>query len=72
MNAPPKPPKPTTAIKSPMKMGATAVKMPKAKKLADPFAKPSLFFKKEDFEGIKQPSIEKLRVFLEHVKAHKK
>jgi len=72
MNNAPKPPKPTTSVKAPMKMGSTAVKMPKAKKMADAFAKPSLFFKKEDFQGVKKPSIEKLRVFLEHVRAHKK
>lgn len=64
-----KPPKPTTAIKSPMKMGSTAVKMPKTKKLAGPFSKPSLFFKKEEFKDIKKPSIENLRTFLEAVRA---
>lgn len=57
---------PTTSIPNPAKVGATSVKMPKSKKMADPFGKPSLFFKKEDFAGSKHPSIEKLRVFLEN------
>jgi len=62
---------PTTSVPNPAKVGSTAVKMPKASKQPDPFGKPSLFFKKEDFANIKQPSIEKLRVLLEHVR-HKK
>lgn len=65
-------PKPTTAsIKSPMKVGTQAtVKMPKAKKFADPFGKPSLFFKNEDFGKVKHPTLCKLRDFLS--KKHKK
>lgn len=66
-----KPPKPTTSIKSPMKMGSTAVKMPKNKTLAGPFSKPSLFFKKEEFQDVKKSSIENLRTFLESVRAKK-
>jgi len=53
---------PSVAVPNPAKVGSTAVKMPKSKKLADPFGKPSLFFKSED---VKQPSIQKLRDFLE-------
>jgi hypothetical protein len=54
-------------IPAPTKVGtqATATKTPKAKKPADPFGKKSLFFKSEDFEEIKRPSIESLRSFLE-------
>lgn len=61
-----KPMKPTDPSK-PLKAGegSLAVKMPRAKKMPSPFAKPSLFFKKEDFASIKHPSIEKLRAFLE-------
>lgn len=62
----------STSVKSPMKVGTQAtVKMPKAKSLADGFGKPSLFFKKEDFQGIKKPSIEKLRDFLEKTRLKK-
>lgn len=61
----------STSIPNPSKVGSTAVKMPKAKKPADPFGKPSLFFKKEDFDNVKQTSIEKLRVFLENVRSKK-
>jgi hypothetical protein len=43
----------------------SAMKMPKAKSMPKPGDKPSLFYKKEDFENVKQPSIENLRVFLE-------
>ena len=53
---------PSVAVPNPAKVGSTSVKMPKSKKLADPFGKPSLFFKSED---VKQPSIQKLRDFLE-------
>ena len=66
-----KPPKPTTSIKNPMAVGSTSVKMPKAKKPADPFGKPSLFYKNEDFGGIKKPSIQKLRDFLVRARAKK-
>ena len=58
---------PSVAVPNPAKVGSTSVKMPKSKKLADPFGKPSLFFKSED---VKQPSIQKLRDFLE--KRHRK
>lgn len=53
--------------KAPLKTGtqSTAVKKPKTKKLADPFGKKSLFFKSEDFDGLKHPNVEKLRGFLE-------
>lgn len=64
----PKPPAPTTSIKSPMKMGSTAVKMPKQKKLPGAFDKPSVFFKSEDSGGPKHPSVRKLKAFLETVK----
>lgn len=48
----------------PMKVGQQAtVKMPKAKKPADPFGKPSLFFKAEEIAP-KRTSIQKLRDFL--------
>jgi hypothetical protein len=60
-----------TSIPNPSKVGSVAVKMPKAKKPASPFAKPSLFFKTEDFEGIKHPSVEKLRAFLEKTRVKK-
>jgi hypothetical protein len=49
---PPAPPKPTTSIKSPMKMGSTAVKTPKTKKLPGALDKPSLFFKSEKINGV--------------------
>ena len=53
-------------MKNPMKVGQQAtVKTPKTKKMADPFGKPSLFFKSEEFSNIKKPSVEKLRAFLE-------
>jgi len=47
----------------------TAVKMPKAKKLADPFGKKSLLVKAEYFGHVKHPSVIKLRDFL--LKKHK-
>ena len=51
---------------SPMKVGDQAtVKTAKPKKLGQVGDKPSEFFKSEEFQGIKKPSIEKLRVFLE-------
>lgn len=43
----------------------SGLKMPKPKSMPKATDKPSKFFKKEDFEGVKQPSIEKLRDFLE-------
>jgi hypothetical protein len=48
---------------------STGVKMPKAKKPADPFAKKSVFFKNEEMH-IKHPNIQKLNDFL--MKCHKK
>lgn len=65
----PKMPAPTTSVKSPMKMGSTAVKMPKTKTLAGPTDKPSLFFKNEEIDPIKHASVRKLRDFLVSVKA---
>lgn len=62
---------PSTSIPNPSKVGSTSVRMPKPAKQPDPFGKPSLFFKKEDFDSVKHPSIEKLRVFLEHTRSKK-
>lgn len=59
-------------LKSVMKTGQQSVKMPKAKKPADPFGKPSLFFKSEEFGTIKKSSIENLRSFLEKNRAKKR
>lgn len=58
---------------NPMKAGTggNAAKTPKAKKPADPFGKPSLFFKNEDSRDKKQSSISKLKTFLEKAKARK-
>lgn len=52
-------------LKKPSLSGTAAVtvKMPKAKKPADPFGKKSLFFKNEE-NDIKKSSIEKLSDFL--------
>ena len=58
-----------TAVKSPGKTGEISVKMPKAKKLADGFGKPSLFFKSEDFNDVKHPTICKLRDFLKSTRS---
>jgi hypothetical protein len=56
----------------PSKVGEQAiVKMPKDKKPASPFAQPSTFFKSEVIKGIKHPSIEKLRIFLESARRKK-
>lgn len=62
---------PSTSMPNPSKVGSTSVKLPKASKMPDPFGKPSLFFKKEDFAGVKQASIEKLRAFLEKARSKK-
>ena len=43
----------------------SATKMPKAKSMPGPGAKPSVFFKGEQLDAPKHSSIEKLRVFLE-------
>lgn len=48
----------------PMKMASTSVKTPKSKKLPGPFDKPSIFFKNEDLNNIKHPSVQKLWDFL--------
>ena len=61
-----------SALAKPPKMGlSTAVKSPKPKKMADPFGKPSLFFKSEpeEFAHVKHPTLQKLRDFL--MKKHK-
>jgi len=62
---------PTTSIPNPAKVGVTSVKMPKAKKPADPFGKQSLFFKNEDLSADKTPSIEKLKRFFESTRTRK-
>lgn len=66
----PKPPAPTTSVKAPMKMGSTAVKMPKAKKLPAVGAKPSLFFKTENNEK-KKNGVQALNDFIAKVKQKK-
>jgi hypothetical protein len=48
-----------------------AMKMPKPKKMAAATDKPSKFFKKEEFSGIKRSSVENLRDFLERHRAKK-
>ncbi len=55
---------PSISVPNPSKVGSTAVKMPKSKSMPDASDKPSVFFKKEDFETVKHPSIRKLRDFL--------
>ena len=62
---------PNTSIPNPAKVGNTSVRMPKPKSMPDAFGKPSLFFKKEDFDNVKQTSIEKLRAFLESSRTKK-
>jgi len=56
---------------NPMKAGTggNAAKTPKAKKPADPFGKPSLFFKNEDSSSKKHSSVRKLKNFLLKTKA---
>jgi len=56
--------KPSTSIPNPSKVGSTAVKMPKSKKLPGALDKPSVFFKGEDFSNVKHSSVRKLRDFL--------
>lgn len=62
----------STSVPNPAKVGSTSVKMPKSKKMADPFGKPSLFFKTEaeEFSSVKHPTLCKLRDFLQ--KKHKR
>lgn len=63
---------------SPNKVGSqSVVKTPKAKKMGQALDKPSVFFKAEMFksegsQGIKKPSIENLRAFLEKQRSKKK
>ncbi len=58
---------------SPMKVGSQAVvKTAKPKKMAGALDKPSKFFKSEEFKGIKKPSVENLRAFLEKQRSKKK
>lgn len=59
-----------TGMPAPTKVGTQAtVKNPKAKRMPDPWAKPSLFYKSEN-KQIK-PSIEKLSTFLNNTKQRK-
>jgi len=48
-----------------------AMKLPKTKRMPGPGAKPSLFFKAENFATIKKPSVERLRFFLENQRLKK-
>jgi hypothetical protein len=51
---------------TPTKVGSQAVvKMAKPKKMGQATDKPSVFFKTEEFQQVKKPSIENLRAFLE-------
>lgn len=51
---------------TPNKVGSQAVvKTAKPKKPGQATDKPSVFFKSEEFQGVKKPSIENLRAFLE-------
>lgn len=60
-------------VKSPMQTGTGAVvKTPKAKTMGQASDKPSVFFKSEDYNGVKKPSIENLRSFLEKQRSKKK
>ena len=59
--------KPKTTVTMPKVLGATAVKLPKAKKLPGALAKPSKFYKGEESYEIKKPSIQKLGDFLNSV-----
>jgi hypothetical protein len=55
-----------TNTATPTKVGSQAVvKIPKSKKMGQATDKPSVFFKSEEFHGVKKPSIENLRAFLE-------
>jgi len=58
---------------NPTKVGSQAVvKTAKSKKLGQAGDKPSVFFKSEEFQGVKKPSIHKLREFLEKQRSKKK
>ena len=57
----------------PSKVGSQAVvKQAKPKKPGQATDKPSQFYKSEDFKGIKHPSVEKLRAFLEKHRSKKR
>ncbi len=57
---------------NPTKVGSQAVvKQAKAKKMGQASDSPSVFFKSEDFKGIKKSSIENLRRFLEKQRGKK-
>lgn len=62
-----------TKVPNPMKTGEQSVasKTPKAVKMPDASAKPSVFFKAEDYKGLKHPSTCKLRDFLSEKKSKK-
>lgn len=58
---------------NPSQVGSQAVvKTPKAKQMGQATDKPSVFFKSENFVGIKQASIENLRSFLERQREKRK
>lgn len=60
-------------VGSPMKVGTGAVvKAPKSKKMGQAGDKPSVFFKSEEFQRVKKPSIRKLVDFLEKQRNKKK
>jgi hypothetical protein len=64
-------PTPAPGVQAPAKpISSTAVKTPKSKSMPDATDKPSLFFKNEEFQTAKHPSVQKLRDFLD--KKHKK
>ena len=61
---------PKTTVSMPKVIGATVVKLPKAKKLPGALAKPSKFYKGEEISEIKKPSIQKLSDFLNSVSSN--
>ena len=60
---------PKVKMPAPPKTSVPSVKMPKAKSMPDAFDKPSKFFKSEDFQSVKHPSVQKLKAFLENTRA---
>jgi hypothetical protein len=62
-----------TKVPNPMKTGEQSVasKTPKAVKMPSASAKPSVFFKAEDYKGLKHASACKLRDFLAEKKSKK-
>jgi hypothetical protein len=62
---------PSVSVPNPGKVGATNVRMPKAKSMPKATDKPSVFFKTEQqpFDGIKHPTLVKLADFMQ--KKHK-